>query len=89
MAGWYSLTVVALLIAGYVLASQRARSVAGGNYAGMHSLPAYHGFYTASLAFLPALAVFAVGSILTSHFAAQSAISAFPQSIQSDVLKQG
>jgi phosphate transport system permease protein len=89
MAGWYSLTVVALLIAGYVLASQRARSVAGGNYAGMHSLPAYHGLYTASLAFLPALIVFVVGSMLTGHFAAQSAISAFPENVQADVLKQG
>lgn len=89
MAGWYALTVVALLVAGYVLASQRARAVAGGNYAGMHSLPAYHGFYTASLAFLPALIVFLAGSMLTGHFAAQSAISAFPEAIRLDVLKQG
>jgi phosphate transport system permease protein len=89
MAGWYALVVVALLIAGYVLASARARSVAGNDFAGMHSLPAYHGLYTAALAFLPALVVFLAGSIMTGQVATLSAVSALPENIQSDVLKQG
>lgn len=89
MAGWYALVVVALLIAGYVLASARARSVAGNNFAGMHSLPAYHGLYTAALAFLPALVVFLAGSVITGQLATLSAVSALPENIQSDVLKQG
>jgi phosphate transport system permease protein len=80
---------VALLIAGYVLASARAGSVAGNSYAGMHSLPAYHGLYTAALAFLPALAVFLAGSAITGQLATLSAVSALPENIQSDVLKQG
>jgi phosphate transport system permease protein len=89
MAGWYALVVVALLIAGYVLASARARSVAGNDFAGMHSLPAYHGLYTAALSFLPALVVFLAGSIITGQLATLSAVSALPENIQSDVLKQG
>ncbi len=72
MAGWYAVVVVALMMAGYVLASSRARSVAGGDYAGMHSLPAYHGLYTASLAFLPALLCFLAGSQIASYFAAKA-----------------
>jgi phosphate transport system permease protein len=89
MAGWYALVVVALFLAGYVLASARARAVAGGNYAGMHSLPAYHGLYTASLAFLPALLCFLAGSIASNHFATLSALSALPNDIQADPLRQG
>jgi phosphate transport system permease protein len=89
MAGWYAMVAVAVMLAGYVLASQRARAIAGGNYAGMHSLPSYHGLYTASLAFLPAVLVFFAGSQLTSYFATQSTIGAFPSEIQADALKQG
>jgi phosphate transport system permease protein len=89
MAGWYALVVVALLMAGYGLASARARSVAGNNFAGMHSLPAYHGLYTAALAFLPALIVFLIGSIITGQLAALSAVSALPENLQSDTLRQG
>jgi phosphate transport system permease protein len=89
MAGWYALVVVALFLTGYVLASARARAVAGGNYAGMHSLPAYHGLYTASLAFLPALLCFLAGSFASSHFATLSALSALPNDIQADPLRQG
>lgn len=89
MTGWYALVAVAVFVAGYVLASGRARSVAGGNYADMHSLPTYHGLYTASLALLPALLVFCAGNILTGHLANYSALTALPDAIQSDALKQG
>jgi phosphate transport system permease protein len=89
MAGWYALVAVAVFITGYVLASRRARAVAGGNYAGMHSLPTYHGLYTASLALLPAVFIFIVGSFVASKLATYSAISVLPDSIQSDILKQG
>ncbi len=89
MAGWYALVVVALMLVGFVLARGRARSVAGGNYAGMHSLPSYHGLYTASLAFLPALLTFFIGSQIAGYVSTQSAISALPGDIQSDVLRQG
>ncbi len=89
MAGWYALVAVAVFITGYILASRRARAVAGGDYAGMHSLPAYHGLYTASLALLPATIIFIVGSFIAGQLATYSAISALPESLQSDVLKQG
>ncbi len=89
MAGWYALLILALLTAGYVISSARARSIAGGNYAEMHSLPAYHGLYTAALAMLPALICFLIGSQLASYFATQTAIAALPGDVQNDVLKQG
>lgn len=89
MAGWYALIVVGLLLAGYALSSARARAVAGGNYAGMHSLPAYHGLYTGSLAAIPALICFLLGSQIANYFAVQSALSALPAELQSDVLRQG
>ncbi|MBY0227124.1 MAG: phosphate ABC transporter permease subunit PstC [Hyphomicrobium sp.] len=89
MASWYALVAVGLFIAGYILAGSRARAVAGGDYAGMHSLPTYHGLYTASLAFLPALFIFICGSFIAGQLATYSAISALPENIQSDVLRQG
>lgn len=89
MAGWYALVAVGLFMAGYILAGGRARAVAGGDYAGMHSLPTYHGLYTASLAFLPALIIFICGSFIAGKLATYSAISALPENIQSDVLRQG
>jgi phosphate transport system permease protein len=89
MAGWYALFAVVIFVSGYVMASRRARSVAGGDFAGMHSLPTYHGLYTASLALLPALFVFFAGSMMTSYLADHSAISALPEALQSDPLKQG
>lgn len=89
MAGWYAVVLVALLLAGYFLASSRARSIAGGDYAGMHSLPAYHGLYTAALAFLPALLLFLAGTALTGHLATQSALSVLPEDVQADPLRQG
>lgn len=89
MAGWYAVFLVAVFTTGYFMASGRARAVAGGNYAGMHSLPTYHGLYTASLALLPALVVFCVGSMITSHLATYSAVSALPDALQSDDLRQG
>jgi phosphate transport system permease protein len=89
MAGWYALVAVAVFIAGYILASGRARAVAGGDYAGMHSLPTYHGLYTASLALLPTLIILIAGSFITGQLATYSAISALPANIQSDALKEG
>jgi len=89
MAGWYAVVLVALLLAGYLLASNRARSIAGGDYAGMHSLPAYHGLNTAALAFLPALLLFLAGTVLTGHLAVQSALSVLPEDVQTDPLRQG
>jgi phosphate transport system permease protein len=89
MAGWYALVAVALFIAGYIMARGRARAVAGGDYAGMHSLPTYHGLYTASLAFLPTIVIFLIGNFIAGQLANYSAISALPENIQSDVLRQG
>ncbi len=89
MAGWYALVVVALMLAGFALARGRAQSIAGGDYAGMHSLPSYHGLYTASLAFIPALLTFLIGSQIAGYLATHSAVSALPNDIQSDILRQG
>ena len=63
MSGIYFTTMALLVLTGYYLSQQRAQGVSrevGG--ANMHSLPAYHGLYAATLIFLPMLLVFAIGA---------------------------
>ena len=64
MAGYYFLTLAALVVAGFFLGRFRAASLAVGAHGGpmLHSLPTYHGLYTAALILVPMLLVFVVGA---------------------------
>ena len=63
MAGYYFLTLAALVVAAFLLGRFRAASlVVGGRGAPLlHSLPTYHGLYVAALVLMPMLLVFVVG----------------------------
>lgn len=89
MIGWFAILLMVLGAAAFVLAQNRARTVAGGNFADMHSLPIYHGLYTAALATIPMLLAFAAGSLLSTNFATYSALNVLPDAITSDDLKSG
>jgi len=88
MAGQYFLLLALLVIAAYFSGRQRARTVAGGDFAEMHSLPAYHGLYIAALVLTPMLLVFVVGSPLVAKLAQSNALSFFPADVQTDSLKK-
>lgn len=88
MAGAYVLLMAVLTVAGYFLGRQRAQRVAGGNYAEMHSLPAYHGLHAAMLVLVPMMLILAVGAPLTTKLAQHSALSNFSTEIRNDAMKR-
>jgi len=81
-------TLLGLVAAFYFLGEQRARAVAEGRYTELHSLPFYHGLFTAIGAFVPMLIVFAVGVPIVSHLAQGAALGLFPADVQTDALQR-
>ena len=88
MAGLYFVMIALLAGSAFFIARTRAQRVAGGNFAGMHSLPAYHGLYTAAIVLVPMLLVYAIGAPLTGLYSEYSALSQLPADIGADVLKR-
>ena len=89
MTGLYFLVMLILTAAGFLVGRGRAAGIAGGNFAKMHSLPAYHGLYTAALAFLAMLVVFSIGAPLVHWLAERNAMSHFSSDVGTDTLKRG
>jgi len=91
MAGYYFLTLAALVVAAFLLGRFRAASlVVGGRGAPLlHSLPTYHGLYVAALVLMPMLLVFVVGSPLIGRLANSAALSHFPPDVAADELRRG
>lgn len=87
MVGFYFLLLALLVTTGYFMGRYRARAVAGGKYAGMHSLPEYHGLYTAALVLTPMLIIFVVATPLLAKLAESQALTHFPTELRSDPLK--
>jgi phosphate transport system permease protein len=87
MAAQYFLMLTLLTVVGYALARGRARSVAGGNFAQMHSLPAYHGLYTAALVVTSMLLIIVIGAPLLSYLAQNNALSYLSDDVRNDALK--
>jgi phosphate transport system permease protein len=88
MAGLYFLMLSILVIAGFFFGRSRALAVAGNDYAGLHSLPTYHGLFVACGILAPMLVIYVVGAPLVAKLAQSNAISYFPADIQSDGLKR-
>ncbi len=88
MTGLYFLVMLILTAAGFLVGRGRAAGIAGGNFAKMHSLPAYHGLYTAALAFLAMLVVFSIGAPLVHWLAERNAMSHFSSDVGTDTLKR-
>jgi len=90
MSGMYFTIMAALVLVGFFLAQKRAsgvqREVAAGS---LHSLPIYHGLYTAALTFAPMLLVYAIGAPLLERIATSSALAAFPADVVGNDLYRG
>jgi phosphate transport system permease protein len=90
MAALYFLTVGFLCLAGFLLGRRRAMAVAGAprSRAMLHSLPAYHGLYTAAMILVPMLVVFIVGAPVLSRIATSAALSHFPPEVVADEIRR-
>ena len=87
MVGIYFLLMAVLVVAAFVLARQRAASVA--TTGRLHSLPSYHGLLASSAVLLPMIAVIAIGSPLVGWLAETSALSHLGPDLATDALKRG
>lgn len=88
MASYYFSTLAVLMLAAFFIGRSRATKVAGGNFAEMHSLPAYHGLLLAAMVLVPMLVIFTVGAPLVSSVATSRALSHFPADIQADAMRR-
>lgn len=91
MAGYYFSAMALLVIVGFFLGRFRAAGLAVGadRRSVLHSLPTYHGLYTAVMALVPMLLVFAIGAPLLSKLADSAALSFFAPDVVSDSLRSG
>jgi len=88
MAGLYFSALAVLMLAGYFYGRSRALAVAGDDYAGLHSLPAYHGAWVACGILVPMLVVYLVGTPVVAMLAQSSALALLPPEVQEDALKR-
>jgi len=88
MSAIYFSTLAALVVVAFLVGRSRAVSVAGGNFADMHSLPTYHGLLLSAMVLVPMLLVFIVGTPLVSSIATSQALSYFPNDIGADPLQR-
>jgi len=91
MAGYYFLTLAALVVAGFLLGRFRASALAVNTGGGplLHSLPTYHGLFTAATVIIPMLLVFIVGAPLVARLATAAALAHFPLDVGADELRRG
>ncbi|NPD16194.1 phosphate ABC transporter permease subunit PstC [Xinfangfangia sp. D13-10-4-6] len=73
-----------LAAAGFVLGRQRALALAGGEPRTLHSLPAYYGWYTAIMAFVPAFIALIVWLLIQPFYVERAALPHLPTSVQQD-----
>ncbi|MFM7085318.1 MAG: phosphate ABC transporter permease subunit PstC [Hyphomicrobium sp.] len=81
------LVLLTLLMLGYVLGYRRARIIASDHIRDMHSLPAYHGLYAATLSFIPALLTFIIGNQFTHLLAKHQSLALLPETILKNSLQ--
>jgi phosphate transport system permease protein len=77
----YLLVVVAFLVAGYFAGRNRGLSFRGAGQL-VHSLPSYHGWFVASSAALPMLALLLLWSPLAPKLIERSALATLPAAMQ-------
>jgi phosphate transport system permease protein len=83
----YSLSLLTLVMGGYLLGRSRAAAVRGGS-GSLHSLPSYHGLVLAVLALVPLFVIFSLGAFLVSRYAEWSALVAFDPALARDGLQR-
>ena len=77
------LALLAVSSVSYYLGWRRSISLARGTVRSLHSLPGYHGLYTALWAALPALLLLAVGVALKGPIVTRIVVADLPREIQS------
>lgn len=75
--------LLAVSSVGYYLGWRRSISLARGTVRNLHSLPGYHGLYTALWAAVPALLLLAVGAALKGPVVTRIVVADLPREIQS------
>lgn len=89
MTSTYFLALAVIAVAAFLLGRMRANAVSTGR-GSMHSLPTYHGLFTACAALIPMLFVAAVVGPLAPHFVEAQAIAALPADLAPvDALAEG
>jgi phosphate transport system permease protein len=87
MASLYLLCLTSLVLLSFLLASSRARALAGGALV-LHSRPAYHGLFLASLVLFAMLAVLIAGWAVSAWLAEFRALAALPADLAADPLRR-
>jgi phosphate transport system permease protein len=89
MISFYFLLLAVLTIAGFFVGKSRAASLSGQGTQSLHSLPAYHGLFSASAVFAPMIAIIVIGAPLAALYAESAGLSAFDPLLLADELKRG
>ncbi|MGI9410380.1 MAG: phosphate ABC transporter permease subunit PstC [Hyphomicrobiaceae bacterium] len=74
-----TLVVLAFTLAAFLFGRTRASSVVGGNLEVLHSLPSYHGLYSALWTFLVGIAALVSFSVIANFWIDSSLMSALPE----------
>ena len=83
----YFMILAVLAVAGFMFG--RARASALGNPADLHSLPAYHGLFTASAVLVPMIAVLVIFAAFSGAYIDSAALGPFDSSQIADPLMRG
>ena len=82
MLSYLLLTLLLLSSAGYYLGRHRAFQVSGGHIRNLHSLPSFHGSYTALWCGLPALIVVAIWAVLQPGIILELVVNNLPPALR-------
>jgi len=88
MAGLYFLSLALLVLIGFFSGRARAHGLVVAGAGGLHSLPAYHGLFTAVGVLAPMLLVFVIVTPLVGHLATSNALDVLEPDVASDPLKR-
>jgi phosphate transport system permease protein len=89
MTALYFLTLVGLVVVGYVIAASRAKALKPADGQLVHSLPTYHGLLAAVALFVPMVLVYTIGMPIVKHVATSNIFSYFPPDVANDPLQRG
>jgi phosphate transport system permease protein len=83
------LIMAALTVIGFFVGRERAQGLRNAGTASLHSLPAYHGLFTASAVFVPMLLLYAILAPMTASYVDSSALLRFDPALVADPLQRG
>jgi phosphate transport system permease protein len=89
MISFYFVLLAVLTIAGFFAGWSKAVAVSAEGPRALHSLPAYHGLFSASAVFVPMVAILAVGAPLAAMYTKSAGLSVFDPLLVADELKRG